>query len=184
MPAPRRFRVLRYLFPMAMLGVAAALWLLDSRLGARSANMTLLSLEEMMLLIPPIFVILGLLDVWVPRETMVRFMGDGSGWKGVGLAFLLGSAAAGPLYGAFPVAQVLLRKGASLRNVLIFIGAWSTTKVPMLLFEAASMGPRFALTRLAVDLVGIAGIALLMDRLITEDDRREILGKAARADRP
>ncbi len=115
--------------------------------------------KTMLLVIPPIFILLGLLDVWVPREKMIRYMGEGSGAKGTILAFLLGSFAAGPLYGAFPFAAVLMKKGASFRNILIFIGAWSTTKIPMLLFEMAALGKRFALSRLAIDIVGIVIIA-------------------------
>jgi hypothetical protein len=42
-----------------------------------------------LLVIPPIFVLLGLLDVWVPREQMIRFIGPGSGLKGGTLAFSL-----------------------------------------------------------------------------------------------
>ena len=38
--------------------------------------------KTLLLVIPPIFVLLGLLDVWVPREQMMRFMGPGSGLKG------------------------------------------------------------------------------------------------------
>lgn len=57
---------------------------------------------EMLAVIPPIFLFLGLLDVWVPRETIIRYLGEGSGLKGVVLSIVLGAAAAGPLYGAFP----------------------------------------------------------------------------------
>ena len=78
----------------------------------------------MALIIPPIFVLLGLLDVWVPRDTMVKYMGEDSGLKGIILSFVIGSAAAGPLYAAFPVAAVFMRKGVKFTNVLIFIGAW------------------------------------------------------------
>jgi uncharacterized membrane protein YraQ (UPF0718 family) len=99
----------------------------------------------MLLVVPPIFLLLGLMDVWVPRETLMKFMGPGSGLKGPIIAFAVGSAAAGPLYGAFPVAAVLMKKGASFSNILIFIGAWSTTKIPMLLFEMKALGFRFAL---------------------------------------
>ena len=35
--------------------------------------------KTMLLVIPPIFILLGLLDVWVPREKMIRYMGTGSG---------------------------------------------------------------------------------------------------------
>ena len=101
-----------------------------------STQKTSSSLIEMIQVLPPVFILLGLLDVWVKRETMVKMMGKDSGIMGILLAFLLGSAAAGPLYAAFPVALTLLRKGSSFRNVLILIGAWSTTKLPLLLFEA------------------------------------------------
>jgi len=128
----------------------------------------------MLLVIPPIFILLGFLDVWVPRETMVRFMGEGSGIIGAALAVFLGSAAAGPLYAAFPVAAVFIRKGASFRNVVIFIGAWSTTKIPMFLFELSSLGPRFALTRLAVNIPGIILIGWTLERLIGAGEKERI----------
>ena len=43
------------------------------------------NLLEMASVLPPIFILLGLLDVWVERETMVRYMGEGSGLKGAAL---------------------------------------------------------------------------------------------------
>jgi uncharacterized membrane protein YraQ (UPF0718 family) len=162
----------------ATLVATAVLWAVNRDAGAKAVTGTLASLKEMLFVLPPIFIILGLLDVWVPRERLVKYLGEGSGLRGLVIAFVLGSAAAGPLYGAFPVAQVLLRKGASMRNVLIMLGAWSTTKIPMLMFEYANLGAAFTLTRLAVDLVGIAGIALVMDRLLGQRDREEIRAKA------
>ena len=169
--------VKRYYLLILVSAAAIVLYLFDGSIGRRAADIAALNLGEMLLVIPPIFVILGLLDVWVPRQRMIKFMGDGSGLKGMAFAFVLGSAAAGPLYGAFPVAQVLLKKGASFRNVFILLGAWSTTKIPMLLFEFSNMGPRFAGTRMTVDVVGIVLIALVMERFLTNEDRHEILGK-------
>ena len=137
------------------------------------------SLVEMLSVVPPVFVLLGLLDVWVKRETMVKAMGKGSGITGVLLGFFLGSAAAGPLYAAFPVAITLLRKGSSLRNVLIMMGAWSTTKIPLLMFEASSMGWLFTVTRFGLNIIGIMGIALITERLLhpheVETIRRKLL---------
>lgn len=89
----------------------------------RALDITAYTLKEMVLVIPPIFVLPGLLDIWVPRETMIRYMGEGSGLKGILLAISIGSAAAGPLYGAFPVAAVLMKKGVKFTNIMIFIGA-------------------------------------------------------------
>ena len=138
--------------------------------------------KTMLLVIPPIFILLGLLDVWVPREKMIRYMGEGSGAKGTVLAFLLGSFAAGPLYGAFPFAAVLMKKGASFTNILIFIGAWSTTKIPMLLFEMAALGKRFALARLVIDIVGILIIAWAIKAALPRKEVERLYAEAEHID--
>ena len=143
-------------------------------IGLKSLDLTRANLLEMMSVIPPIFILLGLLDVWVDRSTMIRLTGNGSGLKGVLISFLMGSAAAGPLYAAFPVAGMMLKKGSSLMNVFIFIGAWSTTKIPMLTFEAASLGLPFTLTRLALSVIGILAIALISQKSLSPEQKEEL----------
>ena len=150
----------------------------NKNLGMKAINVAGYSLKEMLLIIPPVFLLLGLLDVWVPREIMIKYMGENSGLKGVILAILLGSAAAGPLYGAFPIAGVFMKKGVKFTNVLIFIGAWSTTKIPMFLFEMASLGPKFAVTRLLVDIPGIIIIAYILSNIVSKEELDEIYKKA------
>jgi uncharacterized membrane protein YraQ (UPF0718 family) len=141
------------------------------KLGLKSINITWDNTLEMLSVIPPIFILLGLLDVWIQRETMVKFMGEKSGVLGIAIAFLLGSAAAGPLYAAFPVAGILLKKGSKFSNVLIFIGAWATTKIPLLLFETTSMGWKFMLTRFLIDIPVIALIAYMTEKLLSESEK-------------
>jgi uncharacterized membrane protein YraQ (UPF0718 family) len=172
----------RYRFFLLTLVLFGGFWLAVPALGIKALGITGYSLKEMLLVIPPIFVLMGLLDVWVPRETMVRYMGERSGLKGAAVAFFIGSAAAGPLYGAFPVAAVLLKKGASLFNVLVFLGAWSTTKIPMFLFEYSALGPRFAVTRLLVDIPGIVLIAWILKACTTQKEREEVVARAAGRD--
>lgn len=157
-----------------MVIVYAALFIVAPALFETSVAKATNSIVEMLLVIPPIFILIGLLDVWVSKETMVKMMGKGSGAKGVLLAFFLGSAAAGPLYGAFPVAITLLKKGSSFRNVLILIGAWSTTKIPLIMFEAASMGLEFTVLRFSLNIIGILGIAGLSERFLSHQDQVEI----------
>jgi uncharacterized membrane protein YraQ (UPF0718 family) len=154
------------------------LWSINHELGMKALQVTGYSLREMILIIPPIFILLGLLDVWVPRETMIKYMGDHSGVKGIALAFLIGSAAAGPLYGAFPVAAVFMKKGVKFSNVLIFIGAWSTTKIPMFLFELSALGARFALTRLLVDIPGILLMSMILSKQLSRKDIQALYNKA------
>lgn len=122
--------------------------------------------------IPPIFILLGLLDVWIPKETMMKYMGDNSGVKGIILAFILGSCAAGPLYVSFPIAVTLFKKKASFFNVFIFIGSWLTTKVPMFLLETSGMVWRFSVLRLFLSVIGILVTAKVLD-ITTNDIEKE-----------
>jgi len=79
--ATRFGSIRRYLFLVLAVGAILALWIANRDLGARTIDITLSNLKEMLLVLPPIFIILGLLDVWVPRERMIKLMGDGSGWR-------------------------------------------------------------------------------------------------------
>ena len=172
----------RYRFFLLTLLAMLLLTLFNRTLGLKALSITGNSIGEMMLIIPPIFVLLGLLDVWVPRETMIRYMGEGSGLKGILLSIFIGSAAAGPLYGAFPVAAVFMKKGVKFSNILIFLGAWSTTKIPMFLFEIGSLGVRFAITRLLIDIPGIIVIAYIINRMLSKKEIDEMYAKAKTLD--
>lgn len=164
----------RYSFSLLTLLALAVLFAVNRATGIKAVSVIGSAFKEMLLVIPPIFILLGFLDVWVPRETMIRFLGKGSGLLGAVLAVFLGSAAAGPLYGAFPVAAVFIKKGASFRNVVIFIGAWSTTKIPMFLFEISALGSKFAVTRLLVDIPGIFLIGWALEKLLGEEEKERI----------
>lgn len=164
----------RYLFFLISLVFLGILFLFNLNLGIKAISTLGFSLKEIALVLPPIFILLGLLDVWVSKEKMIKFMGEGSGIKGVIIAIILGSVAAGPLYAAFPIAAVLMKKGAKLSNIFIFIGAWSTTKLPMFLFEMSALGIKFALTRLLIDIPGIIIIGYAIYYLLSKKEKEII----------
>ena len=85
----------RYRLFILMVLIYIGLYIFARDLFFGSTTKAFGSLKEMMLVIPPIFVLLGLLDVWVKKETMVKYMGKDSGIIGVLLGFFLGAAAAG-----------------------------------------------------------------------------------------
>ena len=119
-------------------------------------------LLEMVSILPPILVLCGLFDAWVPKQTIERLMGDASGARGAAVALLLGTVAMGPLYAAFPIGKSLLEKGASLYNVAVFLCVWASIKIPMILFEIKFLGAGFALLRLALTIPAILVISGLM----------------------
>jgi uncharacterized membrane protein YraQ (UPF0718 family) len=114
------------------------------------------------------------MDVWVPRETMMKYMGKDAGIKGGIFTFVLGSFSAGLLYASFPVAAVFLKKGVSLTNVFLFIGAWSTTKIPMMIFEITQLGIKFTLIRFVLNLIAIIVLAIIIGRTTTKEDSEAI----------
>jgi uncharacterized membrane protein YraQ (UPF0718 family) len=122
----------------------------------------------MVVILIPVAVLMGLFEVWVPKQLIGKYLGRESGWKGVLLALLFGTAPTGPLYVAFPIAAMLLKKGASPLNVIILLDAWAAIKIPQLLIEARFLGPSFMLVRLALTVPS----AILMGWLIQKGIER------------
>jgi len=138
---------------------------------------TFSNFKEMLGILPPIFILLGLLDTWVPKKTVMRYMGEKAGWKGPALSILLGAAAAGPLYGAFPVAEVMAKKGVKYYNIIVFLCAWSTLKIPMFLFEMSALGVEFALTRWLINIPAILILAAVIDHSLSPYEKEAFYKK-------
>lgn len=156
----------RYRVALAFLVLDALLALVFPHFGPALIRNTWNNFAEMLSVLPPVFLILGLLDVWVPRQTVMRCLGPGSGILGALLCIFLGAAAAGPLYGAFPVAETMHRKGASYFNIMVFLGAWSTLKIPMAIFETSALGARFSLTRWVTNVFVIFVVATVINQVL------------------
>lgn len=111
------------------------------------------------------FLIAGLIQVLVSRETVTRWLGEESGWRGIALACVGGALIPGGPYVYYPIAAVLLKSGASLGVLVAFVTAknlWSVSRLPL---EFALLGShltvvRFAVTFLAPPLLGVAAEGL------------------------
>ena len=121
--------------------------------------------KEIAFILPPVFVLMGLLDVWVPKETVELHLGHTSGLRGVLLSILLAAAAAGPIYVAFPIAATLLRKGTRLLNIVVFLTAWAAAHLPMIIVEMRFLGLPFALLRTGLTLIMGVAIGAIMERM-------------------
>jgi uncharacterized membrane protein YraQ (UPF0718 family) len=121
------------------------------------------SAVEMIGFIPLVFILIGLLDVWLPREKIEKHIGKTAGLKGIIWVILLAMFQVGPLYSAFPVAYLLWKKGAGTRNVFIYLGAFSTMKIPMLTFETGFLGLKFTLLRTLISLPVFMVIAFILE---------------------
>lgn len=130
----------------------------------RSSQVTLDYLKEMALIMPPVFILMGLIEVWVPKDKIQKWLGHGSGLKGGVISVLFGSLPTGPLYAAFPMTASLLKKGASVTNMVLFLGSWAALKIPQLIVEAKFLGLGFTGLRFILTLAALILIGLTMNR--------------------
>ncbi|MDO7788616.1 permease [Desulforamulus aquiferis] len=152
-----------FLFLMVVI-LDLVLYRMDTNKGITAVQTGFDYLVEMLLFIPPIMILVGLLDVWVPRHIVEKNVGKGSGVKGIFISILVGSAAAGPLYAGFPVVDAMLKKGCRLSNGVIFLCTWATIKIPMIMMEIRFVGWKFALARLFLTLPTIIATGYMVEK--------------------
>ena len=117
------------------------------------------TLLDVTILLLAAFLVAGLAQVLVPREVIERWLGVGSGWRGILLACLAGALIPGGPYVYYPIAGGLLQSGAGLGVLVAFVTAknlWSISRLP---YEFALLGPdltllRYGLTFLFPPLIG------------------------------
>ncbi|MDM8128599.1 permease, partial [Paraclostridium benzoelyticum] len=131
---------------------------------------TFSSLIQMLSILPPVMILLSLLDIWVPKKYFIKYMGDSSGIKGIFITFLIAFFSAGPMYAAFPFTAILMKKGVKFSNIIIFLNAWCVTKFSTLLFEMGALGYKFTILRLVIDIPGVIIIGYLIDYMIKSRD--------------
>jgi len=136
--------------------------------GKSMGNNFWIFFKEMITFLPFMFILVGLFDVWFPREKVEKHIGKQSGIKGTVWVILLAMLQAGPLYGAFPVTYLLWKKGCSIKNIFIYLGAFSTLKIPMLTFEIGFLGLRFSLLRTVVTLPVFILIGKIMEMYLRD----------------
>jgi len=135
---------------------------------------TLKNVVNFMFMITPVFICIGLLEVWVDKEKMIKIMGDKSGVRGALTGFLFGLVTAVPIYALLPVAGIMLKKRCKITNILIFICSSASIRIPLVLFEISYLGWKFALTLFCINIFIILCIAYVIEKLLTESDKISI----------
>ena len=158
-----------YVWLIIFLSASLASYLLGFGPGMAIYSNFGIFLFEMVTFIPFLFVLIGLFDVWFPKEMIEKQIGKDSGIKGIVLVVILSMLQAGPLYGAFPVAYMLHKKGASVQNIFIYLGAFSCMKLPMLGIEIGYLGLKFTILRTLISLPLFILIGYLMEKILGAD---------------
>ena len=154
--------------------IAATLLIFFTDKAGPVLNISKNYLKELAMILPAVMIIIGLFSVWVSKETVVKYIGKSSGIKGIFFAIVLGMLPTGPIYIAFPMAVALLKKGAKVSNIIIFISAWACIKLPQELMEVQFLGLEFTLLRLSLTIVFVVLMGIIIEKLINLTDRKKI----------
>ena len=146
------------------------MFILKPQMGIQAVKNSGYYIKEMLLIMPVIFILTALLDTWVPKQTIMKYLGQESKFKGTILSFALGAISAGPIYAAFPICVMLHKKGASIKNIIIIFSSWAVIKIPMLLNEMKFLGLKFMTVRWILTVIAILIFSWIASKLVKDDD--------------
>ncbi|HUW22416.1 MAG TPA: permease [bacterium] len=114
-------------------------------LGLKSAmNMTI----QILPLVIFAFIVASMVQVLIPHEFLSKWIGKGSGIRGILIGTVAGSLVTGGPYVSLPIAAGLLRSGASVGTTVAFLTGWSLCAFGRLPIEVGVMGWKFTLIRM------------------------------------
>lgn len=158
------------IFALIVLLLYVFTFIVKKDLGVVALNNSVYYFKELLSIMPVVLILTALLDFWVPKKVIQNNLGKSAGGKGLFFSFLLGGISAGPIYAAFPITIMLLKKGASVRNVIIILSSWAVIKVPMLVNEVKFLGPKFMVVRWILTVAAILIFSYIGARIVKKED--------------
>ena len=137
------------------------------------------TLASVLLLIAAVFGLVGLLQVWISRDLIVRLFGREGGIKGLLFAAFCGTLLIGPPYIIFPLLMSLRLQGARWAVIVIVLASY-TVKLHMIPLEVGFLGWQFSLLRIVLTLVFAIPSGLAMEAFLDtfETNRSSLPGDA------
>ncbi len=100
------------------------------------------------------FVAAGMITKVLPRELLTRWMGEGSGFRGLIVASLAGSLTPGGPFIQFPIVAALLKSGAGIAPMMAYVSAWSLLGLNrFLVYEMPLLGWKHSVARMAASMI-------------------------------
>jgi len=100
------------------------------------------------------FVLAGFMQVVIPAQYVLKWIGRDSGMSGVFIGSFAGSLMPGGPYVMFPIIGSLFEQGAAVGPLLALVTAWSVTSFNRLLvWELPMLGARVALLRFGISIL-------------------------------
>jgi len=97
------------------------------------------------------FLLAGLVQAIVPQDVIVRWMGHGTGFKGILIGMTLGGVTPGGPMTHFPVIATFYKMGVGIGPLVAYLTAWSLFGLQrIIMWEIPFLGPKVVAIRFAV----------------------------------
>jgi len=135
-----------------VMGVVALILSIIAYSKGQHINGIKVALNMVMQILPLLlfaFIVAGMVKMIIPQELLSKWIGTGSGLKGIFVGTLAGAIAPGGPFVSLPLAAGLLRSGAGIGTMVAFLTAWSLWAAARIPMEIGILGWRFTLIRFA-----------------------------------
>jgi len=116
-------------------------------------------------LLPLLLLMLALISIvlfLIPNDTLIRYMGKGSGIEGWAIAALLGSVALIPGFIAYPLCGILIKSGVAYTTIAVFITTLTMVGIVTLPMEAKFFGWKTSIIRNTLSFIAALLIGFIM----------------------
>lgn len=121
--------------------------------------------SSVLLLVIAVFGLVGLLQVWISRDVIVRLLGREGGIKSLLIAVLCGTLLIGPAYIIFPLLMEIQKRGARWAVITIVLTSYAV-KIQMIPIEVGFLGWPFAIGRALVTIALAIPTGLIVESIM------------------
>ncbi len=133
--------------------------------AGRALEIGATTFASVLLLVVAVFGLVGLLQVWISRDLIVRLLGREGGLKGLLIAALCGTLLIGPAYIIFPLLMSIHKQGARWAVITIVLTSYAV-KLQMIPIEVGFLGWPFSIGRAVVTIALAIPTGLLVEALM------------------
>lgn len=143
---------------LVLLGLALLVLLLLYWKSPASATQGLRNTGRLLVEVGPriaaALLLVGLLQVIIPQDTLARWMGQDSGLRGLLIGAGLGTVTPGGPITHFPIVAALYKAGVGIGPLCAYLSAWSLLGLQrILMWELPFLGPKVVAVRVSVSLL-------------------------------
>ena len=157
------------IFPGCVLVIYGIVFLINPAGAAKAFSSSTGILRNLMIPLGLVFTLMFFMNLLLKPVHIVRFLGQGSGSRGVTLSAAAGIISMGPIYAWYPLLRELRQKGAANSLIAVFLGN-RAVKPFLLPIMISYFGWVYVVLLTLFTIAGSLAVGYLVNILLTNDE--------------